>query len=76
MDKERVSRLQDNSSQSVRIKERLKKGVFFTHVGLVRRMMRLEFGAKFENYIEKRHAAYIANSRMQKAKSNPPPQKN
>lgn len=35
--------------------ERIAKGVFFTHAGLVRGALRQEFGHKFDDYLSKKH---------------------
>ena len=74
-DKEQVKKNRDNRTVSDRLKERLKKGVFYSHVGIVRRMMRIEYGAKYEKYIDAKQKAQLASRRMQQSKSSAPPEK-
>jgi ppGpp synthetase/RelA/SpoT-type nucleotidyltranferase len=72
-DKAHVAELQESGTTSATTKERLKKGVFYSHIGLVRRMMRVEYGTKFLNYrTAKRRKARLAASRARKGKSITP----
>jgi hypothetical protein len=51
-DKKRAEEIAKDAGRPV--SERTKRGVFFTHVGLVRAMMRLEFGSVWSDYMIKR----------------------
>lgn len=54
MEKVRVEEVQSDSKNNFHNSERIKKGVFYTHVGLIRNVMGLEFGKKWHEYIGNR----------------------
>jgi putative GTP pyrophosphokinase len=55
-DKDRVVHFRNDRTLTGRAKERVKRGIFYTHVGLVRRMLHDEYGTRYLKYIKARSA--------------------